>query len=188
MRTRWMLAGAVLATLLLGAVPNAQGPVTTLSACYNASGNVRLVGSAAACRSSETFVQWNVQGPQGAQGIQGIQGIQGPQGEPGAGSAGVEGHSLARYPDVPLGDTLAEVASMDVPFGNYTVSAVVQVGSYSELYVDCYLTLHNGPAVFNQIGQFSGWAGGAGVTGGTIPIMVEGTGDRVEVSCNSPLA
>lgn len=63
---------------------------STLGACVNrTNGNMRLAASAAQCRTPETFVQWNVVGPEGPQGAQGETGPagptgpQGPQGETG---------------------------------------------------------------------------------------------------------
>jgi len=49
----------------------------TLAACVNpGNGNLRLVDSAAACHANESFVEWNITGPQG------------PQGEPGQSAGG----------------------------------------------------------------------------------------------------
>jgi hypothetical protein len=66
---------------------------TTLFACFpNDTGKVRIVNSLAECKSSETGMSWNIQGPTGPQGpvgadgstgMTGATGPAGPQGEPG---------------------------------------------------------------------------------------------------------
>src|SRR5262249_2242859 len=51
-----------------------------LDACVNpGNGMMRLVDSSAACHANETFVEWNITGPQGPAG---------PQGPPGASAGG----------------------------------------------------------------------------------------------------
>jgi hypothetical protein len=51
--------------------------------------SVRIISPAQSCTSSETLMQWNVQGPTGPVGPSGTTGLQGPQGP--AGLAGPEG-------------------------------------------------------------------------------------------------
>src|SRR5262245_40548415 len=54
-----------------------------LDACINpGNGMMRLVDSSAACHANETFVEWNITGPQGPAGPHG------PQGPPGASAGG----------------------------------------------------------------------------------------------------
>src|SRR5262250_3919781 len=54
-----------------------------LDACVNpGNGMMRLVDSSAACHANETFVEWNITGPQGPAGPQG------PQGPAGASAGG----------------------------------------------------------------------------------------------------
>src|SRR5215831_17689596 len=54
-----------------------------LDACVNpGNGMMRLVDSSAACHAHETFVEWNITGPQGPAGPQG------PQGPAGASAGG----------------------------------------------------------------------------------------------------
>jgi len=56
-------------------------PSTVLDACVNpGNGMLRLVDASTACHANETFVEWNVTGPQGPAGPQGSQGPQGPAG------------------------------------------------------------------------------------------------------------
>jgi hypothetical protein len=73
-----------------GALFGQSGSTSTISACADRSGALRLVLPDKPCGSRETPVSWNVVGPQGLQGPQGPQGLvgmigpQGPGGGPGA--------------------------------------------------------------------------------------------------------
>ena len=89
-----VVAGAV-ATVTLAF---ASTTTTTLTACENAAGGLRLVASATACHPDETPVQWNVTGPTGPRGATGVagptglRGVAGPTGPRGAtGVAGPAG-------------------------------------------------------------------------------------------------
>jgi len=79
--------GLATATLMAQAVDN------QIYACVqNGSQQVRIVGAADACRSTETRVVWNVVGPQGAKGDKGDKGDQGIQGLKGdKGDQGIQG-------------------------------------------------------------------------------------------------
>jgi hypothetical protein len=95
-RTRITFAGLVLAAALVGGVawatiPDAAG---VINGCYRTSlddqkGQLRVVDDPDSCRSNETPIRWNQEGPKGAAGAQGIQGVQGPKGD--AGSTGSQG-------------------------------------------------------------------------------------------------
>ena len=81
-----------LAAALLLAVPTVQAQTadSILYACFPSDGGrVRIVPSMSDCRSKETAVSWNVQGPQGDQGPQGETGPQGPVGP--QGETGLQG-------------------------------------------------------------------------------------------------
>lgn len=62
---------------------------TTIRACANPAGQLRLIGAAESCKSQETLVTWNAAGspgpagPAGPAGPSGAPGPAGPQGEPG---------------------------------------------------------------------------------------------------------
>src|SRR5215472_9393222 len=77
----------VAVVLLIVLVPSVSaGGSGVLNACVNSgNGMMRLVDSSAACHANESFVEWNIEGPQGPQGPQGVQG---PQGPPGASAGG----------------------------------------------------------------------------------------------------
>jgi hypothetical protein len=70
-----VLAVALIAVQWVGA---AEGEI--IYACVNPAGQVRIVDGPGACRSQETLLQWNVEGPEGPQGPQGPEGPQGPPG------------------------------------------------------------------------------------------------------------
>src|SRR5215470_7731967 len=79
---------AVVALMVLAPGVSAS-PSGVLDACVNGgNGMMRLVDSSAACHANESFVEWNIQGPQGPQGPAGPQGPQGPQGPPGSSAGG----------------------------------------------------------------------------------------------------
>ena len=77
------LAGAAAAVLIsAAALATAAGDApTTIEACRNTRhGLVRIVFSANACKSNETHVSWDVEGPAGPAGPSGPQGPPGPEG------------------------------------------------------------------------------------------------------------
>jgi len=81
---------------------SAQSATSTLGACVNRSnGNMRLAASAAQCRTPETFVEWNVVGPQGETGAMGETGPAGPTGP--TGSEGPQGPQGAQGEMGPVG-------------------------------------------------------------------------------------
>lgn len=90
-----------------------------IHACQRvADGGIRIVSEDTTCRTGETSLSWNVEGPQGPAGPQGEQGIQGepgPAGPPGeqgpqgeTGAAGQQGPQGEQGPPGPKGDTGAQ--------------------------------------------------------------------------------
>lgn len=70
-----------LAVILSGAVLSTGGAQSsTIYACVNASGGVRIVAAANSCAAGETPKEWNVIGPQGPVGPAGPAGPVGPPG------------------------------------------------------------------------------------------------------------
>ena len=96
-----LAAGIVIAAgAAYAAIPGSDGAI---SACYSKStGQLRVIDAEAGarCKSGETVLTWNKQGPVGPQGAQGPRGPAGPQGE--TGPAGQQGE---RGPDGPQGET-----------------------------------------------------------------------------------
>ena len=82
-----LLVGAGLATYSWAASPDG----TTINACLNDDGKLRIVAAAGACKKAETALSWNTVGPPGAQGAQGAQGPQGPMGATAANPDAVSG-------------------------------------------------------------------------------------------------
>src|SRR5206468_3678382 len=83
------------------------------SACVNPAGEVRILRGDDHCRSSETTLDWNIEGPAGPAGAAGLgfsgpQGATGPQGEAGpsgpAGAPGETGDPGEIGPAGPTGD------------------------------------------------------------------------------------
>ena len=74
-----IFVGASMATIV--GVSAHGGDMTMIHACVGPSGGVRIVDASAACRGSETAVDWNVQGLKGDKGRSQV--LQGPKGDPG---------------------------------------------------------------------------------------------------------
>ena len=105
---RWLIAIGAAAALVLGAgIAYATIPSgNVINGCYARSGGTLRVidGGVTNCKSSETSLNWNVQGPQGAIGPQGTQGATGAQGAAGAtGAQGPAGPTGATGPAGPQG-------------------------------------------------------------------------------------
>lgn len=76
---------AVVAAFVTGAGTrvHAQAGPATIRACAGGGGTLRLVGPSETCKSNETLVVWNVEGPQGPTGPAGPTGATGPEGPAG---------------------------------------------------------------------------------------------------------
>lgn len=168
------------------AVAHAQTS-SLLAACIGkATGTMRLADPGGSCRSGETPVTWNIQGPQGAPGPQGLPGppgLPGPQGLPGQpgpqGPQGVPGPQGPAGPQtmmnaVMLGDGSIFVVSKP-PGSTLAVTRTspgtyrVQVGGLGNT---CPLPM---AMAFNSSANFS--MGGGSCVGGGLDIEVF-TADR----------
>jgi hypothetical protein len=92
----WIAGGLVFTvTLATTLFVRAQSESSVIRACVDPKGTLRLLAEGASCGTRETFVSWNVVGPQGPQGPQGVpgpigpQGTQGPEGPQGPSGTGV---------------------------------------------------------------------------------------------------
>lgn len=102
---RWAVGFGAVAVLGIGttgvmaAIPDGQG---TIHGCYKNSGDLRVVDTHETCRSNETGLLFNQQGPRGETGPTGPRGLQGeagPQGPGGdTGPAGPQGPAGERGP------------------------------------------------------------------------------------------
>jgi hypothetical protein len=103
-RSRFWIAGGAALTLVLGAglFVSAQSDTSVIRACADQQGRLRLLAEGASCDSRETFISWNVVGPQGPQGIPGSPGAVGPQGL--QGPSGPVGEMGPAGPQGPQGD------------------------------------------------------------------------------------
>jgi hypothetical protein len=89
MRNRFLVAfmTLVLAGAAVTLVSAHGGDATKIHSCVNdSSGGIKIVGASDTCKTGETALDWNQQGPQGEVGPRGPQGEQGPRGIPGADS------------------------------------------------------------------------------------------------------
>ena len=124
------VAGLALTLVLLaggaavGSNALAQEGETVIQACrHTVTGRLRAVAAPAACRSSETPISWNQQGPTGPAGPAGPAGPPGPKGDPGAGLTtlnGLDGLACTRD-DGRAGTVDLELA----PDGDVTLLCVV---------------------------------------------------------------
>ena len=113
-RARWLLAGAVVGSIVAGgaafaAIPDSSG---VINGCYQKNvGNLRVIdpGSGDKCRPSEIPISWSQTGPKGATGATGATGPQGPKGDTGAtgpiGPQGLKGDTGATGATGPTGAT-----------------------------------------------------------------------------------
>jgi len=91
MRLRALLIAAV---TLLSFSPRADAQ--EIRACGQTTGQLRIIGAGDTCKTNETLVLWNLQGPKGDKGDKGDTGPDGPpgpkgdKGEPGAPGAGLD--------------------------------------------------------------------------------------------------
>lgn len=94
-RKRWVATAAVITLLTAGGIAYATIPNNgVIHGCYTRSGGTLRVidATVTTCKSTETALDWNVQGAVGPQGPQGIQGPTGPTGP--QGPAGVSGYEI----------------------------------------------------------------------------------------------
>jgi hypothetical protein len=122
-----MFVGAV--GLGVGAVV-ASGDDAVINGCYNkTNGNLRVVDEGATCRTNETPIAWNEQGPQGPQGEQG------PQGDPGP--AGAQGDPGPAGPQGPAGNgvkTISAIVNADGTEGSLTRTGFTSVRTAPGVY------------------------------------------------------
>jgi hypothetical protein len=78
---RFVVISALLVVVLVGGATWAlANDDNTIYACVSPAGTIRIVDDADSCRSQETLLEWNIEGPEGPQGDPGPQGDQGPPG------------------------------------------------------------------------------------------------------------
>jgi hypothetical protein len=89
--------------------PSAFAQSNVISACVSKTGQIRLVGAGETCKSNESPLSWNIQGPQGPQGLQGPAGPTGATGATGTpGAVGAAGATGATGPQGAAGATGAK--------------------------------------------------------------------------------
>lgn len=132
----------------------AQSSSNTLGACVNrTNGNMRLADSAAQCRTPETFVQWNVTGPQGPQGETGPAGPQGAQGETGPmGPAGAGLSFVKLHAEDELNLVMGTSVGPTVPGSSTSIGDVT---SYNGLVLEW--RMNGRPEVFHQFIHLSAY-------------------------------
>jgi hypothetical protein len=136
-------AGAALLVAAGVAYATIPGPDGVIHGCYARSGgSLRVIdASVTNCKSTETSLDWNVQGPQGPAGPPGSQGATGPQGPQGAdgpqgptGPPGPTGLSHGYFNSAPgaigLGTVFGPVTSItNLPGGIYLIWANADIGA-----------------------------------------------------------
>lgn len=79
----YLALGLTLGLCVGGGYALAAGQTKTITVCADKKTGVLHLKTRGRCKSSQTRVSWNQQGPQGLQGAPGPQGTQGPQGAQG---------------------------------------------------------------------------------------------------------
>ena len=204
-RRKWIIgAVAVAAMLTAGGVAYATIPDSggTIHGCYARSGgSLRVIDAGVTnCKSTETSLDWNVQGQQGLQGAQGPQGPAGQQGTPGPqgpqGPAGPQGptgasglsHAYAASTTmvpVALSPAYSTVASIaNVPAGTYLVWAQTWIYDSSSGGGKCRIAV-NGSA---DLGTATPYDDSSQTTANltfVTPETLTGGGSTVAVECSS---
>ncbi|HEX2054572.1 MAG TPA: hypothetical protein VHJ78_12710 [Actinomycetota bacterium] len=110
------VASSILTASLVGGVAIAQtSEPAVITACVQShNGSVRIVGSAEDCKSNESGLVWNQQGPQGPQGLPGEKGEQGDPGP--AGPSGISGYVVMQH-RVPFPPGARRDIRVDCPTG-----------------------------------------------------------------------
>ena len=129
-RMRRRIGRAVSAALLVAVVATGTalasrsvlGEGDVLYACtQNTSGVLRLVANTGDCRSTETAVQWNTQGPPGDRGPEGPQGSAGPS----SAYSASKGNEVT----IPVLSPSNLVTLTEVPAGYYAIFATITVSN-----------------------------------------------------------
>jgi hypothetical protein len=134
---RW-LAAAVISLLVAGATAalTAENPI--IRGCVNrASGELKIISERGECAGNRVLLEWNQTGSSGPAGPPGPPGASGPAG-PGSAAFAVQSRSVVNLPP-----SYASILELDVPEGDYVVSAAVVVHNFSfpseTLAVNCFL-------------------------------------------------
>jgi len=136
-RLLFVIVGVVAVSGVGVAVASIPGTDGVIHGCYPSNGNLRVVNSPSeTCKSNETSLDWNAQGPSGATGQQGPSG---PAGPPGPSSA----QSIS--PGVVVLSGRTTVGTMSVDAGAYAIQAktVVADDASESVYVFCFLDVNN---------------------------------------------
>lgn len=179
MKRRAVVGVVAAAVLLAGGIAYATIPDGNgvIHGCYAKSGgSLRVIDAGVTnCKSTETSLDWNVQGQQGPQGPAG------PQGPSGT-SHGYLSSSSGKA--VGFAPAFANIVSYnELPSGNYMISTEVQLGANSEPIVECEI-LVNGSVVPNTMTGMI-LKSGAGVLPIVSAATLSGGGSTLEVDCNS---
>jgi hypothetical protein len=198
-RIALVLVGA-LAISGVAIASSSQGRAETVRACASKkTGALRLLRGRR-CRSAETHVSWNAQGPRGLRGATGVQGatgpagavgLEGPQGTPGAagaqGPAGLGKGFVGPDPPDPIADIGdgasggSRVASISLPGGPHILMArVVLTTGTSGGFVSCEFRRVPGGQRVGDIQSI----GSAGTANLSLTAVAAGNVIGVELRCS----
>ena len=167
--------------IVYATIPDASG---VIHGCYSKSGgDLRVIdNSVTNCKSTETALNWNLQGPQGVQGPQGAQGPQGP-----AGTSGTSHGFFGTAENVFIAQTpaISKIVSISgLKAGTYMLWGQVWLDDVlNEPFVDCEVLL-NGSVLKNTVVHTilkSGSGDPVMVSGATL----SGTSNTIEVDCRA---
>jgi hypothetical protein len=177
-------------------IPDVNG---VIHGCYAKSGgSLRVIDDTVTnCKSTETSLNWNMQGvqgpqgpagPQGQQGVQGVQGPQGPQGAQGpAGPSGTSHGYFATAANIAIaeGPAISKIVSISgLPAATYMVSGQVNIAdSLNEPFLDCWAEL-NGTQLANTLVDLF-LKSGEGDSVMVTAVTTSGSSSTIEVDCVS---
>lgn len=181
---------ALLAALGSGAYAAIPAEDGTIQGCYaNNNGDLRL--SDQACRTKETAIGWNQQGPKGERGEVGPRGESGPPGP--AGSSGGQVYLAIGGGSVPYGDPYssgpvpeAVILSKDVPAGNYVAEVRLYAWHDVPEYQNVSCRMPGEASARVTVPPYSG-ANGVQPQAFEITSAFTHAGGSVEVKCNREL-
>lgn len=145
-----LIVGVILGGTSVGIAAIPDSGSGTISACMSRAGSLRVIDyqSGKRCRTNETLLTWNQQGPRGPAGTTGPQGPAGPKGDTGAtGATGPEG-SPGNAPSAVLVDADGVVLGKILPWSQPSLWFLLNGTTVTQMYGNG-LPVDLGPALLS---------------------------------------
>jgi hypothetical protein len=199
------------ALLIVGAAASYGSSVYAQTVVYNAcvsfAGAMRIVSTTTACKTNETRISWNQQGPQGPAGPQGPQGPAGATGATGpTGAQGLTGPQGLRGPSDAYSATYSfnqwslmcpastncvrqTLAQVSLPAGQYVIWGILTVGYIGDGSFS-FCQIGQGQQIYGQIVISIPAASASGDR--VVPVAIHATADLsgagvIELACQNPV-